>query len=254
MQEIQTPYFNIGRVVKKESLDALRDYPRDLIHLMFYQYSDGILGGFDISSEDGLILVSDGAVRYLGEVILVNQERIEFQEYNQVVSVKLIFGAKKKTIDFEGYSVEIQVNHRLELSENEFELGRFCFVKGAVLRSDYKGVEDFRTYYNTLDITHVCYAGVEQATVSSKLLMVFGEELLQSDMENELDLSFGMQCMSGNRIPRKLILFYVGKRLKEGYHERSNEEIWECFLRIVRDRTKKEMVNKTVVNQGPRIM
>lgn len=72
MQNFAEPLFGKGRVLKKESLEALRDFPGRLAGLFYSDWQDGILYGFDISylhgakdAAGGKIEVSEGAVWYL---------------------------------------------------------------------------------------------------------------------------------------------------------------------------------------------
>ena len=49
MQNYAEPLFSKGRVLKRESLEALRDFPGGLAKLAFADWSNGVLYGFDIS-------------------------------------------------------------------------------------------------------------------------------------------------------------------------------------------------------------
>ena len=52
------PVFEPKRLLKKEMLENLRDFPRSLFGLQYQNYSDGILYGCDITgTETGMILL-----------------------------------------------------------------------------------------------------------------------------------------------------------------------------------------------------
>lgn len=254
MQIVRKPFFQIGRVVKKEGLDCLRDFPYELAGLLYETYSDGILFGFDITYQEGQILVSSGAIKYSGDIILIKEEILPFSHYEMVVSVKIKFLLKEITEDFEQIGIEFLIDTILETKEDEMEIGRFCLSKGAVLRSQYNGVEDFKTHFNTLDITNVRYAAPDSSTLAPKLLKIFAESLLQTDTENPYDLSFSFQCFNSTRIERKGILWYLSKRLNIPYTDRSNEEIYKQMIQILQNKPIKLDSKRNVTKRGPSIM
>ena len=60
------PVFEPKRLLKKEMLENLRDFPRSLFGFQYQNYSDGILYGCDITgTETGLILLP-GILCYKG--------------------------------------------------------------------------------------------------------------------------------------------------------------------------------------------
>ena len=106
MQEYKKPLFQKGRVLKKEGLDALRDFPSGLAEIFFRGWSDGILAGFDISYQKGTggkgqIIVSDGAVLYKENIIMADQEIIPFEEFDKQIIIKLYILPVLNTEDFD---------------------------------------------------------------------------------------------------------------------------------------------------------
>ena len=57
MQNFSEPLFRKGRVLKTESLEALRDFPLHLARLGLERWADGILFGYDIHYENGSVSV-----------------------------------------------------------------------------------------------------------------------------------------------------------------------------------------------------
>ena len=49
------PIFEAKKVLKKEMLENLRDYPRTLFDIQYQEYSDGILYGCRLETEDTVI-------------------------------------------------------------------------------------------------------------------------------------------------------------------------------------------------------
>lgn len=254
MQDIKSPLFTRGRVVKKDALDNLHGFPRGLAELAFGGASDGILYGFTITYGGKGLCVSAGALKSQGEVVLVGGEALPFGHFDQLVSIKLAIGTKYSTEDFEVLPVQFIVDTRLVAQGQEWELGRFCLSEGAVLRSEYKGVRDFTTPHNTLDLIHVAYAGQDKATMSPRLMKRFGEELLHSGTLDPLDLTFGLLCMNSTLVQRDCILWYLANRLNEPWRELTNGEIYQRLVRATENRPARQGQKGPPGNRGPGII
>lgn len=254
MQNCRKPLFTKGRVLKKESLDCLTEYPRELTELIYSRYSDGVLHGCEITYKEGVVHISSGVIKYGKEVILLKEETITFSNYDRLVSVKICIGKKYLTEDYEIIPIEIRVDQKLELEKTEMEIGRFCLTRGAALRINYKDVEDFQTAYNTLDLTQVMYAGIEKPSITPKLLKIFAETLLKSNTNSVLDITFVLQCLNSERVQRDCILWYLSKRLEEPYVELTNEEIYKSLVRIVKNGIVVQETRVLGNRRGPSIM
>ena len=49
--ENRYPLFETGRILKKEALEVIRDYPRDLLDILYEGYTDGVIRGLRLSSD-----------------------------------------------------------------------------------------------------------------------------------------------------------------------------------------------------------
>ena len=236
MQEYKKPLFQKGRVLKKEGLDALRDFPSGLAEIFFRGWSDGILAGFDISYQKGTggkgqIIVSDGAVLYKENIIMADQEIFPFEEFDKQIIIKLYILPVLNTEDFDIYPLEIRAEEEGN-NNNGLELGRFRLSQGARLRKEYQNMQDFHTAYNTLDITNVPYAGPGGATVSPVLLKVFAHMLLNSRTSRESDISFALMCLGRQPVPKECLLHYICNRLGIPYREMGQSEIYKYLVQI----------------------
>jgi len=232
MQNNSYPLFARGRTLKKESLDVMRDFPRDLFDIAFCEYSDGVLYGLSVSAQHEHVYVSSGAIKHLGKIIIIKDEILPFTMFEQCVSVKVSIGLKELSKDFETIPLEVKVDTNLSLRENEWELGRFTLSKGARLRLEYTGVSDFKTPNNTLDLTEILYAGVGKTTFSAKLLKIFAHTLLQAANPSHIDISFAFTVLNSERVQRDFILWYIAKRLNRPFMELSNIEIYKNIVLI----------------------
>ncbi len=237
MQEYKKPLFQKGRVLKKEGLDALRDFPSGMAEIFFKGWSDGILAGFDISyqkgtSGKGQIIVSDGAVLYKENIIMADQEIIPFEEFDKQIIIKLYIFPVVNTEDFDIYPLEICAEEEGNNNNNGLELGRFRLSQGARLRKEYQDMQDFHTAYNTLDITNVPYAGPGGVTVSPVILQVFYRMLLSSRTSRESDISFALMCLGRPPVPKECLLHYISNRLGIPYKEMGQSGIYKYLVQI----------------------
>lgn len=231
MQNFAEPLFRKGRVLKKESLEALRDFPGRLARLGLSEWADGILYGFGISYENGGIVVCAGAVWYQGQVILTETEEIPFRAFEQQITVCLRLHPASCTEDFYVRPVELRLKNG-EPGNDEMELGRFRLSEGARLRKDYRDLRDCRTAYNTLDITQTPYAGPGGVTVSPTLLRMFARMALEQIGALDMDVQFALLCLNHPPVSRECLLRYLCRRLGEPFRELTHNEIYERLVRI----------------------
>ncbi len=238
MQNFAEPLFSKGRVLKRESLEALRDFPGGLAKLGLSDWTDGVLYGFDISYEEtagepgnGAVRITSGAVWYQGQVVLTETEKIPFRAYEQQITVCLTLYPGNYTEDFFIRPLELRLKNG-EPGNNEMELGRFRLSEGARLRKDYRDLRDCRTTYNTLDITQIPYAGPGGVTVSPVLLRMFARMVMENMDATDTDMQFALLCLSHPPVSRECLLRYVCRRLGEPFRELSHAEIFERLVRI----------------------
>ena len=238
MQNYAEPLFSKGRVLKRESLEALRDFPGGLAKLAFADWSNGVLYGFDISyeakereNENGEVVIDAGAVWYEGQVILTAAETIPFRAYEQQITVCLRINPGVYTEDFYVRQLELRLKNG-EPGNTELELGRFRLSEGARLRKDYRDLRDCRTAYNTLDVTQIPYAGPGGVTVSPTLLRMFANMMMENMDASETDIQFALLCLNQPPISRECLLRYICRRLGEPFREFSHREIYERLVRI----------------------
>ena len=213
------PIFTKGRVLKKESLECLRDFPRDLADASFCEYSDGILFGFTIRCEkDGYISISKGACKYKGEFIVLPAVELEIPEYGRLLYAKLIVGEIDETPDCRICPITIELDSGKPLKENEVELGRFSLNRGAVLRFKHDSFRDLRTPENTLDITSVPFAGIGGQTLNPIVMKMFAHELMLRSSD-PVDIGFALLCLAGNIVNKSSIQWFLAKKDNLNYNE-----------------------------------
>lgn len=58
------PLFERKRLLKKEMLEILRDFPRDIFQILYQDYADGILAGCELETIDGSLVIHPGIICY----------------------------------------------------------------------------------------------------------------------------------------------------------------------------------------------
>ena len=250
MQEYSIPIFATGRVLKKDSIENIRDFPRDFLDAVYAGYSDGLIAGFDITYDGGAqeenLRVSGGALKKNGVIFVLKEMALGFDAFDKNICLKLCFGGASKTEDFWKTGVEIKIDPVFEIAENELELARFRLAKSAGLRkkNEYKGVGDFTTPDNTLNLVHVKYSGLDSPTFSPGLLRIFAKEIAAS--RDIADVSFALLCLSGSTIHKDCILQYLRTRLNRDFDKDiKNQDIHTALIEIVKKRGASSEVRKT---------
>lgn len=232
----QFPHFLEGRILKREMLENLRDYPRNFLDLYFRHYSDGIIAGTNIVVEENNLVITKGIIKAQGRLYFLCQDYILPYVANEKETVlKIRFLEQRDVIDFTSYDTEIFLDTYLAIGNNELELARFKLKSGSKLRAKHDNFQDLATEFNTIIYIHSPYAGIAKSTLHPVILQTFAKELLNFQPSNIYDVSFAYQCLNQDRVQREAILFYLSNRLEMAYQDYTNEQIYKFLNRILLD-------------------
>ncbi|GEN36395.1 DNA and RNA helicase [Aneurinibacillus danicus] len=246
------PTFNKGRILKKEMLENLRDYPRNFIDICFKDYSDGIITGADIVVGEDEFTIGTGIIKHNGTMyMLENEYHLPYHATGAETIIKVRFTEKAVHSDFVSYGTEILLSQDMQVKRDECELGRFKLKEGARLRSEYQDFADLATEYNTINIIHTQYAGIRKSTLHPHILRYFATDILKNNSSNPYDIMFAMQCMNQYIVDRELILHYIANRLEIPYTQYSNEQIHKYLVRIVEEVKRGHHVKPRARYGGP---
>ncbi|MGF9820970.1 DNA and RNA helicase [Brevibacillus agri] len=230
------PQFHKGRILKREMLENLRDYPRHFVDLHFQMYSNGIISGMDVTVDDRHLIVGKGIVKHRGRVYLFErEERLPYTATGHETVLKIRFAEQATLTDFFSYETSYVLDPETTIGEDERELGRFKLKEGAKLRADYPYFLDLTTEYNTWIFAHAEHAGYEQPTLAPAILRYFSYELLKTGTTNAYDLAFAMQGINAERVERNLILHYISSRLGSNHRPGSPLQMVKCLGRILEE-------------------
>jgi hypothetical protein len=229
------PRFVKGRILKKELLDDLRDYPREIFDLYTRSLSDGIICGLDVTVDAPKIVVSAGLVKFKGRIYRIGQNSILPYTSTAVESVvALRFLPESQDGDFTAYPVQAMIQNGVMLQDNEMELARYKVKEGARLRTDYMNYFDLTTEFNTLNVVNAPYAGEGQSTLHPMILKWFARTVIKNNSENIYDISFAMQCLNHPPVSKELLLRYIMSRCKREIKESNNLQLYNYLGEILR--------------------
>lgn len=249
------PKFGKGRILKKEMLENIRDYPRNFSEIYFKDYSNGIISGANICVCESTIIVNKGIVKHNGVIyMLENEFEVPYYHTNKEVLIKIRFEDESGNSDFKIFKSKILIDDNTEVASNEFELGRFKLREGAILRSEYVDFYDFSTEYNTVNIINVEYAGIKKSTLNPMILNYFANIVMKNNPENIMDIVFAFECLNGGIVERDAILYYISNRLGIEYKDYSNIQIYRYLATIVKEIESGKKKKVDIPNKPMRII
>ncbi|MCM1258327.1 MAG: hypothetical protein NC307_10815 [Roseburia sp.] len=229
------PVFEKKRLLKKEMLENIRDYPRNLFGLLYQGYSDGVLAGCDLESDEGGVVVRPGILYYKGLPYFLEEPwRVPCEPEGKLVYLKVRFLDKSVGIGQVEYLTKIYLDGNGPDAGQEIELGRFKLQEGARLRTDYVDYYDYSTEFDTVNRIHVPYAAPGgNHGIWPQLLRCYAKALMGYSPGNALDCAFCMNCLQlWEAVPYEMVRVYLNSRLgREG--EYTNEEIYLGLKRIL---------------------
>ncbi len=229
------PLFERGRLLKIEMLEALRDFPRDLLEVYLKDYKDGILMGCEITTKDQFLVIQPGILLMKGIIyVLKTPYELPYLANNKLTVLKVNCLDKDKDKDFIRYISQIYLDYQTTCKETEIELCRFKLKEGARLRDIYKDFYDYNTEYDTVNRIHVPYAKAFKATFAPEIINCFAQQALTCHALENPDIQFCMLALQHNgSLERRVIEAYLNIRGESFDHEMDNEEIYLALTHIL---------------------
>lgn len=228
------PIFERKKVLKKEMLENLRDYPRILSDIQYQDYCDGVLCGCRLEAVDARLTVHPGSVLFRGILYCMDRPReIVCEARGEITYLKICFADKECGTGAEEYRGHICVDSRVPDAGRELELGRFKLQPGARLRTEYVDFGDYVTEFDTVNRIHVPYAAPGHPAVWQQVLKCFAGEMIRRGLRDPWDCAFCMSCMQlMQAMPYEAVRAYLNSRLGQE-QEYTNEQIYHTLGRIL---------------------
>ena len=230
------PIFEAKRLLKKEMLDSLRDFPREWFDLQYRDYSDGILAGCELKEfKDGVKIMP--GILYFQKVPYFLQKSFEVscRAEGKLEYLKVRFLGRTTSARQEEYLTQIYIDEREPDSKCELELGRFKLQAGARLRDEYVDFNDYETEFDTINRIYVPYAAMGQPGIWPQLLKCFAKELLYAPNHDLCDSAFCFNCLQLEKaMPYEAVKGYLDVKLRQD-REYTNAQIYSALKKILRE-------------------
>lgn len=249
----QKPVFVEGNILTKEMLSAITEFAYAYPMCLYTGYCDGIISGFSITTTNEMIQIGQGLVCFSGEVFVFSKMmEIPLFVTEEEVYLKLCYGGASEKRSHIAYEFSLQIDAVLP-KENELELCRFRLQNDAKLRDRHVDFEDMNTEYDTVNILHTLVASAEVATLQLAILKRFAMEMMETFLEETVDIQFCMQILSANEpIPLYGISAYLHFKLSLPFEIRTHIAIYEYLRKIVESERGKGRTGKTKLHGGKR--
>lgn len=235
------PVFEPKRLLKKEMLENLRDFPRSLFDLQYQNYSDGILTGCGIRAAETGFTVLPGILCYKGVPYFLDRPYpVSCRAEGRLVYVKVHFWDKAMGNGGEEFLSQIAVDEQEPDAGQELELARFKLQPGARLRSEYVDFYDYETEFDTVNRIHAPYAAPEHLGIWPEILKSFAREVLQHPVTNSWDQAFCLGCLQlKEAMPYEAVCAYLNARLSR-HKEYTNLQVYSALKSILREIGRRE--------------
>lgn len=238
MLKNEYPIFKMGNILTREDLNLLRDNPMELLDLMYKNYCDGIISGFDLKIDlmDSKISVAPGILKYNGKIFWMNKEafiEIPYEEDSYIIKIKL----KIEVFQNRRYIREgiIICENSDELGEDELEIARFINRIGADLQNNYDDFKSHEREHNMLRLIEVKYSSKNiEGTLHPLILLSWGREVAKKVNLAVEDVIFYMRCLENSPIEREIIITYINGKMKKNQNNYTNYELYSELLQILK--------------------
>ena len=89
------PSFNSGSILKQNMLESLRDYPYTLLEVMYSEYGDGIISGFEIMPlKNNRFVISPGILK-IHDNVIVSSENMNVDQESELNYVYITIENKR---------------------------------------------------------------------------------------------------------------------------------------------------------------
>lgn len=229
--------FTDGRILKKEGLESLRDYPREYLDILYDKYEDGIIEGLIPVEKNGMIQISPGIVKYRGH-IYKSKEYIELKihEYNDksVIIVKLRFNDLAVMISKKIRSTEIQITRDFEIREDEIEI--FRYIDNLEVNWNQKQKNFFEMLDKTISPDFSFRKCSTKSGIGLDILLIekFIDSLVKLRRKKEVDIWI-ISIFNSKNISNQILEEYIALRNESKVlKDRTNQEILESLKNILR--------------------
>lgn len=208
------PRFESGMVLRQSMLTSLSDHVYQLGDLQYQGFSDGIVKGCALTTTEDSIIVNPGIIRFEGELYLINEPLMcVYAPTDTTCVLQMEFHDKVTSQTYISREIELCFTDTDVQSRQYMELCRFKLQPKARLRYQYTSFEDRETEYDTLNIIHSSFCGLDAPTLHPDIVRHFASEALDAGADG-IDGAFCLQILAQQEpIQRVALQAYIRKKL-----------------------------------------
>ena len=222
MNEQKYPLLEELHVLRTSALCSIRDRAFDSLPLYYEDYSEGIVSGCRLRTNQDTITIQPGIVRHGGFMYFLREPMgVSYRPTDEYRMLKLKFGMPEESENFQIRDLHLNLTDNMELQADEMELCRFKLKAGAVLRTKYVDLFDYETEFDTVNFINSPYAAIGRSTLHPAILAAFAREAIQCELE-PLDQAFCMAALQKISLSYDQISFYLMHRLKREQEDWDN--------------------------------
>lgn len=235
------PTFERGRILKKESLRALRDYSYTALELQYQEYTDGVIFGCMFSVEGNELCIGAGMIKCQGFLYLLAQQKLPYRATNEMQYLKFVAMERQEQPDYIKYAAQIRLEENPPQGGREIELCRFKLREGSVLRTEYKDFYDIQTEFDTVNLADAMWSSRGGVTLSREITDDYARRILACEAAEPVDVQFAYLALQDREaVNRDILVDYLIRKGggKAGGGEWTNAELFvelEHTLQAVRN-------------------
>lgn len=247
------PVFKAGNILTHEMLEILSESAIGVDELKYFNYSDGVLKGCNITTTVGSIKVGKGIAIIRSKPFYINEEMvIPIQSNNKLQVLVLRATEEEASFDFIVREVKLLLVAEEECLPYDVELCRFRLQSGAALRTQYRDFQDMNVEYDTVCYKYAKWAAYNKPSLSLIILNKFMEESLKFKITKEEDKQFlsRIAATDGSTLNAIEINMYLSWKLNQPYMEKNTAEMYKALADVLRQMKGDRVSN---LGRGPEL-
>lgn len=197
--------FSIGSLLTGQLLKKMYEHPKELIHCIFSDYSEGVISGLNIKYEGQKLALSKGIYKHNSLLYILEDDTIidedcyrEGVEYRAIIEEETEEERDNITINH----LNIKIKSLSELSEEDCKKSILFSFKNK------PSFDDFRMgAYSLLDYKHSCLG--KEPTFMPQLFKLVYDKLSSKDVTHPFDYVIMNEILSRGIISCELMRAYI---------------------------------------------
>lgn len=226
--------FERRSILTAAQLRGIEKFPREFLRLMFSEYGDGIIAGFDFVEREGKIFATEGLIKIGAEFYFADETDLSelIRKANDGVDYRLILGEPQRGNAIEGVITEKISLEAAKLSKDnvKLEFGRFRGGMSHLPSIEAKDLFDAFTQKICFNLLHVAYSTRGGTTFHPYIFRAILSKLSRKENPSPADTSLMIHLANFGIASLPALKIYVDSSNGCTWQENSREDILKCVL------------------------